>query len=56
MKLCLHMPTLDSAQKESRFFLRDLLTFFNIQVLSTFVTCHGMVFLCICIVYVRYTF
>ena len=24
--------------------------------LSTFVTCHGMFFLCICIVYVRYVF
>ena len=30
--------------------------FFNIQVLSTSVTCHEMVFLCICIVYVRYVF
>ena len=32
--------------------------FFNIQVLSTFVTCHGVVFLCtcICIVYIRYAF
>ena len=28
----------------------------NRHLLSTSVTCHGMVFLCICIVYVRYTF
>ena len=28
----------------------------NRHLLSTSVTCHGMVFLCFCIVYVRYTF
>ena len=30
--------------------------FFNIQILYTSVTSYGMFFLCICIVYVRYTF
>ena len=29
---------------------------FQLYKLSTFVTCHGMFFLCICIVYVRYVF
>ena len=42
-------------------FLKDVSDlFFLIQFsciyLSTFVTCHGMFFLCICIVYVRYIF
>ena len=43
-------------------FLKDVSDFFffliqfSCNYLSTFVTCHGMFFLCICIVYIRNVF